>query len=100
MVFVTGGTGLIGSFLLRALRGRGLAVRALHRGAAPTDAATGVEWLAGDLLDTELLRTAITAEVTHVFHFAGPVSYTPPRAHETVLALGCRLRPEKKKQTG
>ena len=77
MVFVTGGTGLIGSFLLRALRARGLAVRALHRGAVPTDAATGVEWLAGDLLDTELLRTAITAEVTHVFHCAGLVSYAP-----------------------
>ncbi|MDQ2771036.1 MAG: NAD-dependent epimerase/dehydratase family protein, partial [Bacteroidota bacterium] len=52
MVFVTGGTGLIGSFLLRALRARGLAVRALHRGAVPADAAPGVEWWPGDLLDT------------------------------------------------
>ena len=77
MVFVTGGTGLIGSFLLRALRARGLAVRALHRGAVSVDAAPGVEWLAGDLLDTELLRSAITAEVTHVFHCAGLVSYAP-----------------------
>ncbi|MBD2722800.1 NAD-dependent epimerase/dehydratase family protein [Hymenobacter armeniacus] len=77
MVFVTGGTGLIGSFLLRALRARGLAVRALHRGAAPTNAAPGVEWLAGDLLDTDLLRAALTPEVTHVFHCAGLVSYAP-----------------------
>ncbi|MBJ6108834.1 NAD-dependent epimerase/dehydratase family protein [Hymenobacter sp. BT523] len=77
MIFVTGGTGLIGSFLLRALRARGLAVRALHRGAAPTDAAPGVEWLAGDLLDTDLLRAALTPEVTHVFHCAGLVSYAP-----------------------
>lgn len=77
MIFVTGGTGLIGSFLLEALRARGLAVRALHRGAVPTNAASGVEWLAGDLLDTGLLRAALTPDVTHVFHCAGLVSYAP-----------------------
>ena len=77
MIFVTGGTGLIGSFLLRALRERGLAVRALHRGAVPAKAAPGVEWLAGDLLDTEQLRVALTPDVTHVFHCAGLVSYAP-----------------------
>ena len=77
MIFVTGGTGLIGSFLLHGLRARGLAVRALHRGAVPTGAAPGVEWVVGDLLDTELLRRAITADVTHVFHCAGLVSYAP-----------------------
>lgn len=77
MVFVTGGTGLIGSFLLRALRARGMAVRALHRGPVPTDAAPGVEWMAGDLLDTEQLRVALTPDVTHVFHCAGLVSYAP-----------------------
>ena len=77
MIFVTGGTGLIGSFLLHGLRMRGLAVRALHRGAVPVGAAAGVEWLAGDLLDTEVLRQAIGPEVTHVFHCAGLVSYAP-----------------------
>lgn len=77
MIFVTGGTGLIGSFLLHELRARGLAVRALHRGAIPTGTAAGVEWLAGDLLDTELLRHAIDPAVTHVFHCAGLVSYAP-----------------------
>ena len=41
MIFVTGGTGLIGSFLLRALRARGLAVRALHRGAVPAGCCAG-----------------------------------------------------------
>ncbi|MBF9222626.1 NAD-dependent epimerase/dehydratase family protein [Hymenobacter ruricola] len=77
MIFVTGGTGLIGSFLLQGLRARGLAVRALHRGAVPAGAAPGVEWLAGDLLDTDLLRAALTPDVTHVFHCAGLVSYAP-----------------------
>ena len=77
MIFVTGGTGLIGSFLLHGLRARGLAVRALHRGAVPAGAAAGVEWLPGDLLDTDLLRAALTPDVTHVFHCAGLVSYAP-----------------------
>ena len=86
MIFVTGGTGLIGSFLLHALRARGLAVRALHRGAVPTGAAPGVEWLAGDLLDTELLRTALSPEVTHVFHCAGLVSYAP-QDEDALLAV-------------
>jgi dihydroflavonol-4-reductase len=83
MIFVTGGTGLIGSFLLRALRERELPVRALHRGAVPATAAPGVEWIAGDLLDTEQLRAALTPDVTHVFHCAGLVSYAPQ--DETLL---------------
>jgi dihydroflavonol-4-reductase len=83
MIFVTGGTGLIGSFLLQALRERGLPVRALHRGPVPAHAAPGVEWLAGDLLDTEQLRAALTPDVTHVFHCAGLVSYAPQ--DETLL---------------
>lgn len=77
MIFVTGGTGLIGSFLLHGLRTRGLAVRALHRGAVPPGGAPGVEWVQGDLLDTEAVREAISPDVTHVFHCAGLVSYAP-----------------------
>lgn len=78
MIFVTGGTGLIGSYLLRELRARQLPVRALYRGAVPpAQAPTGIEWVAGDLLDPLLLASAITTEVTHVFHCAGLVSYAP-----------------------
>lgn len=77
MVFVTGGTGLIGSFLLRELRARGLAVRALYRETVPADAAPGIEWVQGDILDSSLLATAISAEITHVYHCAGLVSYAP-----------------------
>ena len=86
MIFVTGGTGLIGSFLLHALRARGLAVRALHRGQVPTGAPQGVEWVAGDLLDTELLRSVLTPEVSHVFHCAGLVSYAP-QDEDALLAV-------------
>ena len=78
MIFVTGGTGLIGTFLLRELRARGLAVRALHRGPVPADdTLAGVEWVQGDLLDAVLLTSVLTPEITHVFHCAGLVSYAP-----------------------
>jgi dihydroflavonol-4-reductase len=78
MIFVTGGTGLIGSFVLQTLRARQLAVRALYRGAAPpTLAPAGIEWVQGDLADSTLLEKSLTPEVTHVFHCAGLVSYAP-----------------------
>jgi len=78
MLFLTGATGLIGSYVLRELSARGLAVRALYRGSAPPpDAPAGVEWVSGDLLDTSLLNSVIDETVTHVLHCAGLVSYAP-----------------------
>jgi len=77
MVFVTGGSGLLGSFLIDALVARGHAVRALYRQAIPAAAAVeSVEWVQGDVRDSNLLYTAL-ADVTHVFHCAGLVSYAP-----------------------
>jgi nucleoside-diphosphate-sugar epimerase len=78
MIFVTGGTGFIGSFVLQELRARGLAVRALYRGAIPPAVApAGIDWVQGDLLDISLLDSVLTPEVTHVLHCAGLVSYAP-----------------------
>lgn len=78
MIFVTGGTGLIGSFVLEALQARQLAVRALYRGASPPALApAGIEWVQGDLVDNMVLENALTPDVTHVLHCAGLVSYAP-----------------------
>lgn len=77
MIFLTGGTGLIGSFVLQALVGRGLGIRALHRGATPPPALAGVEWVQGDLLDVVLLERLLTPDISHVLHCAGLVSYAP-----------------------
>ncbi|RZK28524.1 MAG: NAD-dependent epimerase/dehydratase family protein, partial [Hymenobacter sp.] len=77
MVFITGATGLVGSFLLQELQVRGLAVRALHRGTPPVGTFPAVEWVQGDILDATLLASVISPEVTHVFHCAGLVSYAP-----------------------
>ncbi|WP_426493258.1 NAD-dependent epimerase/dehydratase family protein [Hymenobacter sp. 102] len=77
MIFVTGGSGLVGSFLLEELVARGLPVRALYRQQIPQIAATeAVEWVQGDIRDALGLRQMLTG-VTHVLHCAGLVSYAP-----------------------
>ena len=76
-VFVTGGSGLIGSFLIPALLEKGYTVKAVYRGKIP--AVPGykqVQWLEGDILDPIFLRDALQ-EVAFVFHCAGLVSYAP-----------------------
>lgn len=77
MVFVTGGSGLIGSFLIPALVARGLSVRALYRNQIPDiPSADQVEWVEGDLRDSLAIQQAVQG-VNHVFHCAGLVSYAP-----------------------
>lgn len=77
MVFVTGGSGLIGSFLIPELLQRGYQVRASYRGQVPKiEGAAKVEWVEGDILDTAFLRKAIQG-IQYVFHCAGLVSYAP-----------------------
>ena len=76
-VFVTGGSGLIGSFLIPALLGKGYTVKASYRGHIPqVPGQEQVQWLEGDILDPLFLREAL-AEVEYVFHCAGLVSYAP-----------------------
>ncbi|GAA4377677.1 NAD-dependent epimerase/dehydratase family protein [Hymenobacter koreensis] len=78
MIFVTGGSGLIGTYLIPALLERGLPVRALYREKIPAhvSGAEQVDWREGDVRDSSLLREALDG-VTTVFHCAGVVSYAP-----------------------
>ncbi|MFD2787682.1 NAD-dependent epimerase/dehydratase family protein [Hymenobacter rubripertinctus] len=77
MILVTGGSGLVGSFLITELLGRGLSVRALYREKIPVAAHPGrVEWVQADIRDVLAVRAAL-AGITHVFHCAGLVSYAP-----------------------
>ncbi|PKV66794.1 NAD-dependent epimerase/dehydratase family protein [Pontibacter ramchanderi] len=79
-VFVTGGSGLIGSYLIPALVAQGHQVRALYRGQVPAIAsADQVEWVQGDILDIALLRNTLQG-IAYVFHCAGLVSYAPQDA--------------------
>ena len=58
MILVTGGTGGIGSELLRLLSQAGVGARALARNPQKTQKLPGITWVAGDLSRPETLTTA------------------------------------------
>jgi nucleoside-diphosphate-sugar epimerase len=91
MIFVTGGTGMLGSRLLLDLTSRGEKVRALKR--ASSDIAfvkkffswyttdyeslfNNIEWYEGDIFDRESLRPALK-DVNKIFHLAATISFDP-----------------------
>ena len=81
MVFVTGGTGLIGTFLIKHLLQQGAVIKALYRQNIPArfQNIAQLEWIQGDILDATLLRKIIR-EADAVYHCAGLVSYAPQDA--------------------
>ncbi len=82
MILVTGGTGLLGSYLLRNLVARGEAVSALYRKAIPqTNYSDKVQWIQGDILDVTLLEE-LMQECQQVYHCAATVSFNPKKKHE------------------
>ena len=77
MILVTGGTGLLGSHLIRALVAAGKPVRALYRQQPLPqleDLSGRIEWVPGDILDVSALEDAM-AGVTQVYHCAAVVSF-------------------------
>lgn len=80
LVLVTGGTGFLGSYVLRLLVQQGYRVRALRRANSPMDlvqdVAGQVEWVEGDVTDVVALEDAFVG-VTHVCHCAAMVSFHP-----------------------
>ena len=73
-VTVTGGTGFLGSFLVRALLAKGVMVRVLARPSPRAEPlrATGVEIVQGDLSDAQSIARAVEgAEI--VYHLAAKV---------------------------
>lgn len=79
MILVTGGSGLLGSCLIRQLVEEGQPVRALYRSSIPSFAgADRVEWVKGDILDILSLEEALKG-VEKVYHCAAVVSFHPAR---------------------
>jgi dihydroflavonol-4-reductase len=90
MIFVTGGTGLVGTYLLHELCLQGSKIRALIRPghskqfvsslfncfASLPESASLIEWVEGDILDIYSLDKAMQG-VTRVYHCAGQVSFRP-----------------------
>jgi dihydroflavonol-4-reductase len=79
MVLVTGGTGFVGSHLVRALLARGDAVRVAVRGTARPDLLDGldVERVTADVTDRRAMARA-TRGVDRAFHVAGTTSLRLP----------------------
>ena len=102
MIFVTGGTGMVGAHLLYDLVSRGKNVRALKRPGSSLQRVekifsfysseyplllTKIEWVEGDMLDKESLREHLT-DVDQIYHAAAIVSFEP-RDHDNMIYNNC-----------
>jgi dihydroflavonol-4-reductase len=80
MVLVTGGTGFLGSYIIKHLVEKGYRVRAIRREKAvlpfyiPKEIFEKVEWVTGDILDVVSLEEAMEG-VDQVIHAAAVVSF-------------------------
>lgn len=80
-IFVTGGTGLVGSYLLRLLVAKGYKnIFALHRSTSDmslvADLKDKVNWVEGDVLDVMTLEQ-VMQDASQVYHCAAIVSFDP-----------------------
>jgi nucleoside-diphosphate-sugar epimerase len=88
LAMVTGGTGFLGSHLVRTLRQRGVEVRVLLRpGTSPSLLPPDVDHRVGDVRDAAALREAF-AGVTTVFHLAGLVAPYASRQRHLEINVG------------
>jgi dihydroflavonol-4-reductase len=80
MVLVTGGTGFLGSYIIKELVEKGYPVRAIRRSSAvlpfyiPQQIFDKVEWVEGDILDVVSLDDAMNG-VDTIIHCAAVVSF-------------------------
>ena len=64
MILVTGGTGMVGSEIVRLLSQQGVVARALVRNPSKAKEQLGITWVAGDLSKPETLTTAFAGAQT------------------------------------
>lgn len=86
IVFVTGGTGFIGSYIIKNLIEKGYAVRAIRRSNKlpfyiPSDVLNKVDWIEGDVLDIVSLNEAMSG-ANAVIHSAAIVSFSKKDRHK------------------
>lgn len=83
LILVTGGTGFLGSYLIRLLVKNGYKVRAIRRTSSPMDLVqeveNQVEWVEADVTDIVALEDAFKG-ATHVMHCAAISSFHPKDA--------------------
>ncbi|HEY2720936.1 MAG TPA: SDR family NAD(P)-dependent oxidoreductase [Chitinophagaceae bacterium] len=79
-VLVTGGTGFIGSYIIKELVEKNYSVRALRRTGSnlpffiPTEIFNSIEWIEGDILDLVSLEESM-CNIDIVIHSAGMISF-------------------------
>jgi nucleoside-diphosphate-sugar epimerase len=101
-VLVTGGSGLVGSHVIEALRAQGIAVRALTRHpAAPAVRALGAEVVTGDVTDPAAWQRAAQGGLAAIVHAAAIVQQptAPLAGYEAVNVGGTRLAVETARAT-
>lgn len=87
MIFVTGGTGFLGAYIIKQLIEQGYKVRAILRSSSKipsfisTDITDKVEWVNGDVLDIMSLEEAME-DADAVIHSAAIVSFQPHEKDE------------------
>ncbi len=77
-VFITGATGLVGSFVCRELLSKGHEIRAVKRNSSKMDLLediqSKIEWVVGDMTDPAFLEEALTG-IDGVIHGAAIISF-------------------------
>jgi dihydroflavonol-4-reductase len=80
MIFITGCNGLVGSFIARKLLSKGEKIIALKRKSSDLslvkDIEASIEWLEGDIFDTQILNKAME-QCDTVIHAAAVISFSP-----------------------
>ena len=99
-VLVTGGSGLVGSHVIEALRARGERVRALVRQGGAEESVPGAEPIVGDVTDPDAWRRAAVG-VRGIVHAAALVVRRAEFAeYERVNVGGTRLAVQAARTTG
>jgi len=100
-VLVTGGSGLVGSHVIEALRRAGRPVRALVRsGSEPVVQALGAESVTGDVADSATWRRATRGGLSGLVHAAAMVGPSSAAAAYDVNVVGTRLAVAAAGETG
>lgn len=88
-IFITGGTGFLGSYITRMLVKQGFQVRAMKRASSRLDlleeVKNQIEWVEGDILDVPFLEDAMEG-IDKVYHAAAMVAFDP-RDHKKMMKI-------------
>jgi len=101
MILVTGGTGFVGSHLIRRMRQEGLAVRAVVRNPEKAEGLRdlGVEVVLGDVSDKASLEKAVIG-IERVVHLVGIIQEAPGATFQSVQVEGTRNLVEAARRSG